>query len=90
MTKTGWKTTVWVFQATNWRDCTRGDRNIAKKEYLFQRTESFLLAAENNAIRTNYFKAKSDDVQRNSNCGLFRDRDEKVNYLNESSKQAQK
>ena len=45
-----------------------------------------LIAAQNNAIRTNYIKVKID----NNKCMLCRDRDEKVNHINKCRKLAQK
>ena len=43
-----------------------------------RKTESLLIGAENNAIRTNYIKAKIDNTQLNSNCRLCEDRDKTV------------
>ena len=37
-------------------------------------TESLLIAAQINAIRTNYIKAKIDDKQQNNRCSLYGDR----------------
>ena len=54
-------------------------------------TESLLMAAQNNAIRTNHIKAKIDKSQQNSKCRLFGDRDETINHIiSECSKFAQK
>ena len=39
-------------------------------------TESLLIAAQNNAIRTNHIKARIDKTQQNSKCRLCGDRDE--------------
>ena len=36
--------------------------------------DSLLMAAQNNAIRTNYIKAKIDDTQRSSKCRLYREK----------------
>ena len=44
-------------------------------------TESLLIAAQNNAIRTNLIKAKIDKTQQNSKCRLCGDRDETINYI---------
>ena len=44
-------------------------------------TESFLIAAQNNAIRTNYIKEKTDNTQKNSKCKLYVDRYKRVNYI---------
>ena len=54
-------------------------------------TESVLIAAQNNAIRTNHIKARIDKTQQNTKCRLCGDRDEAINYIiNECSKLAQK
>ena len=54
-------------------------------------TKSILIAAPNNAIRTNYVKAKIDKTQQNSKCRLWGDRDETINHvIRESSKLALK
>ena len=44
-------------------------------------TDYLLVVARNNAIRTNYIKAKIDNVQQNSNCSLYRNKDEPVNHM---------
>ena len=51
--------------------------------------ESLLIAAQNNAIRTNHIKARIDKTQENSKCRLCSDRDETIHHiLNECSKLA--
>ena len=51
-------------------------------------TEAVLIAAQNNAIKTNYIKAKIDDARQNR---LYGDRDEAINHIIcECSKLAQK
>ena len=46
---------------------------------------------QNNAIRINYVKTKSDKTQQNSKCRLCGDRDETINHMvSEYSKLAQK
>ena len=56
-----------------------------------KRSEFLLIAAQNNAIRTNYISVKIDHMQQNSKCRLCEDRDEVVNYIiNGCSKLAQK
>ena len=44
-------------------------------------TESLLLAAENDSIKTNYMKAKIDKRQQNSKCILCGNKDETVNHI---------
>ena len=62
-----------------------------KKENFKRESESLLIAAQNNAIRTNHIKARIDKMQQNSKCRLCDDRDETINHIiNECSKLAQK
>ena len=51
-------------------------------------TESLLIVAQNNAIRTNKIKARIDKTQQNCKCTLCGDRDETINHT--ISKLAQK
>ena len=53
-------------------------------------TESLLIAAQNNAIRTNNIKTRIDKTQQNSKCRLYGDRDESINHISECRKLAQK
>ena len=54
-------------------------------------TESLLIAAPDNAIRTNHIKARIDKTQQNSKCRLCSDRDETINHIiSGCSKLAQK
>ena len=59
---------------------------------MFKReTESFRIAEQNNAIRTNHIKARIDKRQQNSKCWLCSDRDEMINHIiSECSKLPQK
>ena len=61
-----------------------------RKGNIKRETESFLIAAQNNAIRTNHIKARSDKVQQNSRWRLCGDRDETINHISECNKLAQK
>ena len=62
-----------------------------RKGNLKRDTESLLIAAVDNAIRTNHIKARIDKTQGNSKCRLCGDRDETINHIiSESSKLAQK
>ena len=65
-----------------------------EKTWTWQRkrkTESLLIAAQNNAVRTNHIKARIDKTQQNSRCSLCSDRDETINHIiSECSKLAQK
>ena len=40
-----------------------------------------MIAAQNNAIRTNYIKAKINNVQQNSKCRLCGNKDETINQI---------
>ena len=54
-------------------------------------TESLLVAAKDNAIRTNHIKTRIDKTQQNSKCRLCSNRDETINHIiSECSKLAQK
>ena len=62
-----------------------------RKGNLKRETESFLIAAQNNAIKTNHIKARIDKTQQNSQWWLYGDRDETINHItSECSKLAQK
>ena len=65
-------------------------RTWLRKGKLKRETESLQIAAQNNAIRTNYNKARTDKSQQNSRCILCGDIDEMINHLSECSKLAQK
>ena len=49
-----------------------------------------LIAAQDNAVRTNHIKARIDKTQQNSKCRLCGDRAETINHISECSKLAQK
>ena len=62
-----------------------------RKENFTRETESLLLAAQNNAIRTNHIKSRIDKSQQNNKCRLCGDKDETINHIiRECSKLAQK
>ena len=62
-----------------------------RKGNLKGETESFLIAAQNNTIRTNHNKARIDTTQQNSKCKLCSDRDETITHIiSKCSKLAQK
>ena len=52
-----------------------------RKGNLKRETESLLIAAQDNAIRTNHIKARIDKTQQNSKCRLCGDRDETINHI---------
>ena len=53
------------------------------KESHKEETEFLLLAAQYNAIRTNYLKTKIDNTLQNSKCRLRGDEDETINHVSE-------
>ena len=58
---------------------------------LNRESKSIQIAPRNNAIRTNYVKAKIDRTQQNSKCRLCGDRDETINpIISKRRKLAQK
>ena len=62
-----------------------------RKGNLKRETESLLIAAQDNAIRTNHIKARIDKTQQNSKCRLCGDRNETIHHIiSECSKLAQK
>ena len=62
-----------------------------RKWNLKKETESLLIAAQDNAIRTNHIKARIDKTQQNSKCRLCSNRNETINHIiSECSNLAQK
>ena len=59
----------------------RENLNVAKKENLKRETEFLQTAAQTNAIRTNYIKARMYKSQQNYICGLWGVGDEKINQI---------
>ena len=60
---------------------TKGLGYGKEKGKLYRETESLLKAAENNAKRTNYVKAKIDKTQQNNKYRLCGDRDETIKHM---------
>ena len=61
-----------------------------RKRNLKRKTESRLITAQNNTIKTNHIKARIDKTQQNSRCRLCGERDEIINHIiSEYSKFAQ-
>ena len=52
-----------------------GKRNLKRK------TESLLIAAQNNVIGSNYIKAKINNMQQNGKCTLCGDKDKMINPI---------
>ena len=62
-----------------------------KQGNLKRETESLILAAQEQAVRTNVIKAKIDNTQEQSKCRMCGEKDETVNHLiSECSKMAQR
>ena len=62
-----------------------------RKENLKREKESLLIAAQDNAIRTNHIKARIDKTQQHCKCRLRSDRDETIDHIiSECSKLAEK
>ena len=62
-----------------------------RKWNLKRESESLLMEAQDNAIRTHHIKERIDKTQQNSKCRLCGDRDETTNHIiSECSKLAQK
>ena len=55
--------------------------DMLRKGNLKKETEFLLIAAQNNAVRTCYIKARIDKTQQNSRCWLCGDRDEIINHM---------
>ena len=52
-----------------------------RKGNLKREIESLLMAAQNNAIRSNHIKARIGKTQQNSKCRLCGDKDETINHI---------
>ena len=52
-----------------------------RKGNFMRETESLLIAAQNNAIRTNHIKVRIDKMWQNSKCRPYSDRDETINHI---------
>ena len=81
-----WKTLIIIINISHdktWTWLRKGNFN--------RETKSLLIAAQNNAVRTNHIKVRIDKTQQNSKCRLCGDRDETINHIiSECSKLAQK
>ena len=67
----GRKTIIWTFQVTNKSPLTWENLDMAKKGNLKRETESLLIATQNNAIRTNYIKARIDETLLHSQIWVY-------------------
>ena len=72
------------------KSLTRRPRHSYERETLWEKTEYFLIAVLNNAIRTNNIKAKNGNAEQNSKCWLCGDKNETIGrMISECSKLAQ-
>ena len=86
------QTVIW-FQVVRLTSDIRHEKTLTRlrKGNLKRESESPLIAAQNNTMRTNHIKARIDKAQQNSRCRLCGDRDETVNHIiSECRKLAQK
>ena len=50
-------------------------------EWRFEETESLIVAAQNQSIRTNLVKAKIDKIQKDTLCRLCKKADESIDHV---------
>ena len=87
----GRKTNLWRFKRLISNISHEKTGSWLRKGNFKRETELLLIAAQNNAIRTDHINARIDKTQQNSKCALCGDRDETINYLiSECSKLALK
>ena len=87
----GRKTTQRAFEATNKWHLKRKTWMWLRKGNLKRESEFLLIAAQNNAIRTNYIKARIDKTQQNRKYKLCGGTNETINHIiSECNKLAQK
>ena len=77
----GRKTTLWTIKRLISNISYDKTWTFLIKRNLKRETESFLIATQNNAIRTNHIKARIDKTQQNSKGKLCGDRDEPINHI---------
>ena len=86
-----------LWKTTSQRSCEKltrirtNKRHLARENLDMAKKRKLLIAAQNNAIRTNQIKTRIDKTQQNSKCRLCGDRDETINHIiSECSKLALK
>ena len=67
---------IWTKQSL-----TRENLDVHKKVNLKRETESLLIVAQNNTIKTNYVWERIDKTQQKCRCILKGDRDETINHI---------
>ena len=82
----GRKATIWILKRQTGKIVYEKTKTWLRKRNLRKETEFLLIEAQKNTIRTNYVSAEINNTQQKSNCKLFGDRDDTVNYISEYSK----
>ena len=75
------KTTLSSFLTTNKQHITLENMTWLRKGHFKRETEYFLIAVQNNNIRSNHIKTRIETTQQNSRCKLCIDRDETINHI---------
>ena len=87
----GRKTTLWAIKRLVNNISGDKTRTRLRKGNFKRETESLLIAAQNNAVRTNQMKARIDKTPQNSKCRQRGNRDETINHnISECNKLVQK
>ena len=85
------KTTLWTLKRIINNISHQKTLTWLRKGNLKRETESLLIAAQDNAIRTNHIKARIDETQQNRKWWICGDGDETINHIiSECCKLAQK
>ena len=74
-------TTVWLYQATNWRNLTQEDLDMLHKGNFKWEIEPLLIISQNNSIRMNYTQAKINNMSQSRKCRLYGDWDETIIHI---------
>ena len=69
------------WQHEHQRNGNNQKKTCLRKGKLMRENKILLIAAENNAIRTNHIKAKTHKKQQNSRCRLWGEIDEMINNM---------
>ena len=77
----GRKTTLWRFKRLIKNILHDKTLTWLRKGNFKRETESLLIAAQNNAVRTNHIKPRIHTTLENRKCRLYGDRDETINHI---------
>ena len=72
---------AWTIFEANGKCCRTKPMDVVKKAGLKRETESLIIAAQEQAIRTNLIKAKIDKSQHESKCRMCGEADESINHM---------